>query len=1779
MSDLPDSPAKEVAIGHDAIEAIFPTPPGIEAVWVVEALLSVFDSVPWAAELLGGEDYRSVLQRILEHRLAAIHTGHEARLRTELTGQYAAAGLMIGRRGELSVPSIQTFRALIWLTLKHAGTGRHATHVRDLAYAVRAASNVRGDRSSPLNEVLPSLAAANCLKEAVEGLAPLGWSTHQTLRNIWVNWLRPSLEALEKNSSSPRREPRPEGPQKPLGTGGNSKARGQSKPPKPATRIERLFRSRPSSGQLPHEPPEEFTEPTELVTLQGIPVGLAQGVRRFYAQQAIWYGNRYLLTDHVDALPGTIYGALMRELTDVLLNEPPLSDTAMGAIGCLLKGLTGRTTAGLMAVQVTHPELGPSDPLPCMDLDPGLLWIPVFWKQELASRDEDRTGDRISYFRPNQLQAPLVAPVANRLALPLPTVVRQALKRHSPTLLALQKTEPQTFDDAMARVMKGAARKLDVVASVGCLRRALGPLLYERYGDLALAQLICGESFGLTAAPLHYYAPTLRSVAEAYSDLLAEHFGGSAMPRIPAWGTRIGSELLVTPATVRSLTSSSRSLPSMRDGTFSPLDEYIHEHHRLTDHLARMILATSGHRPGTALFEITLADIDLSSGAALLRDKRHDVAHDPRLATLPRVTTDQITAYVEHLRRLLALRPDLKGYIASVLDGELPLLFDLSGDGGVFPMSLERLIERSPAEWSVLPWNWSRTWIRTMAIEAGAPAYLVAAQLGHFDSIGYPYSNQSPTDPIDLVEAMRPWLDRLARRAGWEVLHSGLRPTSSCVSEFPQGPLENWTVRVDVADAAASNAHRAWERRIRTERHRLREEAIEAVLNHPAFLAGDLASSYRNTGAPVRGEALTSLNVEAIRNELVLEAEDDAILAVARIRALSRVMKTLSARAELQAPNLPIPIPVRRPLDNPFFPGCCRALSQVTALREHVQERGKLKAPIRTFELQVARTAEALALFGGIDQPAILMDVLAARTKAVPSAKLVDLLLVPLDDGRTVAIRGIAALALAALANDFPMEEVPSLEVLELKLADLMPAWALTAGPSSLLIALCSTVRVSNRFELSPAARFALDERTGSVPATIDEQLALIDGDPVGPARAEPSTMHPAADPQALQDSRAHPARGDTARRQYNQLVQMIPKRGRDLQLPLTGRRISAAALNTRATRDAVTAELQAWLGTPDHPTRLFPISRMLGEWVFSELQRPRPGGRRLADTTVATYLTRIGSALVQMLGDEDSSKWDETKIEDAYAYALYSSDKAKAKVAAALLSFHRFNEMRFDLPDVDLGSVYALLGSRKRHVDSGVVLPAERERALAELDREARQSADHCDARRARMAQVTAIWLARAGARLGEPLGFRVRDIGRTAEGKVYVRITSNRLRALKTAAGRRIADLGNATAEEGKIVWAWREAVRSKIKASRSGGAYLVAELEQPRAFGELPDISRKVRQALAAQTGRTSERLHRLRHLVAHEGITRVALAVEDAASMGQAAFKPDSVIEPRDFAAVSVPIGHSHWLTTLQAYFHVPWILQSRATARSRRKYLNRKFLPGALGYTPAFFDSLLRDRPEANAADVWFARFRSRRKQPEDHKTANLEALPRWHCSARALGQLLNTATRCASLSEALRLTGAPMDVEDQIRTLVFHWEMKIGRRLIPPVDDDVSRPKRALRRTAGDALAERLWDLFDQDPQACASLLFIAQSVFVHADTRPGEHVRLLDEFADALVGLLLRVGIDDSAVQRKRVGPGISQVMLITRGNDKTGRWRPVGLRRVLAVLNLTGQLRDQLR
>lgn len=118
--------------------------------------------------------------------------------------------------------------------------------------------------------------------------------------------------------------------------------------------------------------------------------------------------------------------------------------------------------------------------------------------------------------------------------------------------------------------------------------------------------------------------------------------------------------------------------------------------------------------------------------------------------------------------------------------------------------------------------------------------------------------------------------------------------------------------------------------------------------------------------------------------------------------------------------------------------------------------------------------------------------------------------------------------------------------------------------------------------------------------------------------------------------------------------------------------------------------------------------------------------------------------------------------------------------------------------------------------------------------------------------------------------------------------------------------------------------------------------------------------------------------------------------------------------------------------------------------------------------------------------------------------------------------------------------------------------------------------QRSLRRDRGDALAEKLWDVFDRDPAGGQDILAIAHAAFVHADPQVGERLRLPDTQVEGLVRLLSAVGISETDIHRERLGPDLSQVTVLSAKKDKRGRPRRVGMRRVLALLAITAALQE---
>lgn len=1774
-----------------ALEVLCPVPGDAERAWLCDALQQVYARIDWIEALTDSDVSLASIGNLRSAAWARVPQAQRGARVTLLRGDFGHAGAIVGL-GEAELPrGVLVLRGLFWVALwRWQQCGQLPCSAADtIASALRAASDSPiSPAARALGPIADHLATARGLNEALDVLVGLRDSPHAGLRLAWRALDAALRSCLRSKSPSPLgvdkgpvQTPRPVRP-RPT----------EQDPSEPDDGMPFVHPLRPRSArpdQLPGEPADEFNQPVDLVLVPGYGNGtLSRRLAAYQASQAIWSGNSLLLTTHPDVLPRDVFGEALRLLVESLEGDSLGDPETVGTLVCLLKALTGRTTPGIRAMQFFEGESVES-PL-VVDLANGFIEFPPAWKAEFLV-DEQRPSEGVEpqptgFFRAStQEHHAMLAPVCDRIALPLVRPIHRVLRRHHPVLTRLVEMEPLELDQQAAKSADLLSTRMGIGLTAAALRRSLGPQILENTGDLAIAQLICGDTFGRPLAQQHYYAPRRKDIAAAYMEAVGHHFPESGTTAIRQAAARIGSELLISVPAGQQLAHASIGECKTQSIGANPSGCFREQHQQQVDHLARMIFATAGHRPTEALFRLTIHDIDTRSGAALFCDKRIDTAHDPRLACLPKMVCQQIEIYLRHLNRMAASSPDLRQTIEAIHAGALPLLLDLDEFGALVPLSIAVLKRRSPPEWNALPWNWGRTHIRTRGIEMGASPFLVACQLGHFDAVGYPFSNQSPTTPIEVVKQTQPWLDRLARNQGWRIQSPGSGADVS--QKVPHAPnnvpaLRDWTPQITQSDRAASREHQAWERQLRRGTRKVRESALQRVLEQKDLVDAGVVAAFQNAASP-RPVSLSDADLFRIRAELVDDAEDNAAMAVAVVRALRRVLSVVSSRTGQSFPSQSIPIAIRRPVDNAMIPGACLALRQMHALRDHVRDRAAVKRPSRAFAIQVARTAEALALFGFVESVNQLLAILRARSNARPSARIPDLMLVPLPDGQVVGLRGVTALALANLAQAHPESPLPDIAVLEAELSRLLPEWAIghKSAVPGLLVRLCSTTAVVNRFELSPAARFAVDPEQGSTHADMAEQLAFIDGDSVGPTRGTSGDKD-------ISNARIRPIQGlsvpknpsGTPRSQYRALCRMIPRVGKELVLPLTGQRISASSIQTATTRTAMLQELDAFRVGPG----LWPIVHMLADWLRKEMLRTTSSGKSLAYTTLETYLTRVGGALIEMLGEVELGRWDEQLLEDTYLYALGASDDAKMKVAAALLSFHEHCQVRWDLPEIDLGFVYAELSRGQQRADSAMILPIERAAALERIHLMAWQDqAPGFEATRiARVADVVSHSLAWGGARFNEPLGLQVRDVGQRPDGSLWVRLRANRARSLKTRSASRVLGFRKDPMESTHRMRVLQRVVdvRAQAGSRRPESAYLMADSSTSRNNIDRDPVAQLIRDALAVATGRSSERLHRLRHLVATEFLMDVVLSRDDAARMEiDCTRREDSVpLTPRDLLAVSTPLGHSHGRITIQCYLHMPWILQSRSAQNHRADYFDRRHVAGALGYTPATLDSVLRGSI-CDPLEAWFEHFRPGRAV-ESPPTTGIEAeiTQEWEWNANRVARLVDLAGVSKSLESAMRTLGAPMRHNDAIVRIAEQWEIKLGLRLIPSIVNGAQRrcPARAMRWLHVDEPFRKLLAIADEERQAGVSVLEdIAAEFFRWLSPKRGPETLLPMTSANDLICVLVQAGLPRTQINLNEMPGGLTLFMVEHEANKGASpRFLDAGLRCMLVVIGIATEL-----
>lgn len=1733
---------------------LFPVPrPDLERP-LLEALLRISKAVPWLQPVLGysaTDRLTSVLAT-----LPKAGSSDRAAAQTALVGDYSFTGTMVGTEA-IPMPGPDQLRAALWVCHEQwSQAGNQKSGVtKAFASAIRNTVKMRTKGATDKHAIaqhLPAIQAAGSLEEFLTATKVFLTSEQSSVREAWPEIERQLLGLIAKQGK-PKPPVRPTTVAEPTSIVGYDEDQA----------IEELINGirqiavlplPDTADLLPDEPLAEAATLINVVPVSGVASNPdARRMAEYKAKQVVWNQNSLLLTNHPDVLPAE----LLRQVLATLIAEMQTTESdamRVGLAGLLCQAVTGRTTKSLLAAKIVD-RFDRGQTAACeFSLLEAAIRIQVFFAQ-----DSDKPN---GYYRPAEGQAAYLEPVGKSFLLPLPAAVVSALRSRE-VLSALLRTNEKDLDSQIRGAARHVSSLLNTSIVMGQVRRSFSAHLFELCRDTALTQLICADTLGQSDAPPHYFAPKVSLIADTYSALLNSIFrmgepGGACVES----DARVGARLLVRPEVARAMTSSIGAVLNTGVERLVSGNQIRTVHQAMICQLACMFMIACTHRPTNALFKLLLTNIDLDHGTALFQDKIHDPAHNPRLVALPSSVVRQIQAYLAHLHGLAAVMPKLAPLVDKILAGKAPLLFGLDADGKHESLSIDVFAELLPPEWRLVPLNWGRTWVRTRGVELGIPPELVSIQMGHLEAVGYPFSNASPTEPLNFVAVIRPILDRMADGQGWTVRHGIAGPK---VSNLPQLPLKLWASKVRQHEQAAREVANEWRNTQKAHMKSYRRQAEEYVLAHPAIANMGIDVLYANKTGPWQKHPLTRDGAELLRDVMFEEAGNDIAMGFARSEALSRILKWVNKRVGMKDEVPARLIAYRRPVDNAFVPEMMLAVRQVRDLRQSAMDRS-VEGPgnWRDFGLACARTAFALAAFGFCDSPEQIQGVIENRGSIVRSAALRDALLVKWgpDAEQVVGLRGLAAISVAKLAKKYPTGGAPPLEEINRGLAAVLPAWAFPVSePDSpevtidLLALLCETVSVSNRLEQSPAARMVLDHKQGSVPAHWREQIALLDADPLHAVSREWEESEEQADVDGLRLSVGR--RTGSSRMQYLKLCRTIPVSGNDLDLPLTEQKVAAGDLNAPDTRLLVIAEIEKQTEQTAQEKVLHPIVRLLAGWVLEMLEEGTEKTENPANDTISTYLTRIGGALVEIFGSASLIDLDDTELEDAYL-AVVESKRESAKAATAVISFHDTCMRKFGFPELDLSEVRAYLNSEARSVDAKLVLPVERDAAMHRLTKKSEEGGNHEvmtheKVRVQRQASAGMPFYAYAGGRRSEVLGIQYQDAYVNDNGITFVRIRANNSRRLKTRAARRIIEFSMIPKTATGQFTKWYNADRSRLPKWRHANSYVFSPLEDGRRADGRAAIASACASALAQSTGRRSEKIHRLRHLVAFERVTPLFLSDRDFDALTHlvkdARSNPMEIVLPRDIAAQVITLGHAHWLTTLRCYHHVPWLLRSRADANMSARYMSRRAAAAVMGLTLQAVDRLTQMSKGISAEQAWLDSAISRRivpSTPGKESGQEMGVTTAW--SARELGQLLAVVERTGSLESALQVVGGGAGEMNKLRAEFLTFEKRLGRRIVAGEWVDlVGMPKRVVRDLENASVFECWWSIWDAGSAEQRKLVeHIADEIFECMSPKDGDSITIRSEELSDLMMLLTLAGIAESDVESHSLALGIHRVRVI---------------------------------
>ena len=932
-----------------------------------------------------------------------------------------------------------------------------------------------------------------------------------------------------------------------------------------------------------------------------------------------------------------------------------------------------------------------------------------------------------SAFSPDPEDQKLWAEVGGDIFLPLSPTLQALLRRFQRARGEGSDQQEALFlpdDSDSSRMIRDSLAKVwpqGGVTPVVYRRRLVAGLAASLGPDAA--QLVYGETFGASAAPVYYAGHSSKAIAGRVAELNLPVTGGPAeasgvaLPdcRLGSRARPVGNPFGEAWAVLGSPTRRPRGRPKAS----SLLTELRAER----DTLAVAFALCTGHRPTHQLGGLGIADLLPVAGMALIRDKQTDLLRLTRMVATGKRFMGAVERYVGSLKRIrkdFSLR-EAHGAIDGLLRSELPLFTGIRKDGSPEPLDVAGLFRKLPSPWSIRH-NLHRHALNEALTLAGMDPELRYFQMGWVATDSHAVSDFAPYPPVSLGHALGPvidsWLDSLGWLGGAEArdplsIHAALRLQSYEEAQ-----------RLHLAE------HRTQHRRLREGLGERRETVLPLVIEK-------LTDALKKEGAGLKlRHHETGGNVSLVRvsegadltvTEELVEAVLDGFKASEPVEAhlAAQLLNTLLRRAAKEGvckvhylPKLVRLTTSGQP--SPFIPGIGAAVTHAQALREQLARIAASLADEPT-----ERQAETLAMITlltiashthhrSLDSA---LPVLSRIRVAEQSASRPWVLRIPLASGH-VAVGGVVAILQDRISKT-PGTEAAIAELVANKganvgafLKERLPELCGQHSPSQAADRIFETLHVAAFAELDGPQRMLLDGAVDPATVTARRGASADDGFSIVDRDASDEEQPDDGEEEALLTQPVANALGrprlDT-RRKLEHLM-------RGFDPDYTGTIAGVPALPSKPRRQQLRKAVEQELATlAPRPT----LVRLILEFANHLLvERKGVRGVGLALVTIYQKYNYVTRALRTLPVTQNMSELTEEELTAHIVVAVEpETNEVRADLLAQAADFLRFASLRHGVALPDWTAIQVLAGEgRIRGSDPAVLTDQEAKRIISEL-------------------------------------------------------------------------------------------------------------------------------------------------------------------------------------------------------------------------------------------------------------------------------------------------------------------------------------------------------------------------------------------------------------------------------------------------------------------------------